>query len=555
MTSWDVETDLVVVGSGAGGMTAALTAKLQGLDSLVLEKTELYGGSTAISGGGIWVPNNHLMTEAGIKDSMDNARTYMKNTVGNRTSEERQEAFLRYAPEMIQYLSTLPSIEFEIMPGFSDYYPERPGGLKEGGRGIESVVFSGKKLGDLYEQLRPHPVKVPFDFALMISDIRKVALAGVYLPYLLDVFRILVRNLRGKLTREKHLAAGAALVARLRMSLHEQNVPVWLNARLVKIIFENESVVGVEVEKEGKTIQIRAAKGVVLAAGGFPHNEAMRKKYQKHPVDTGWTAAAPGNTGEVIEMGMAAGAAVDLMDGTWGMPTTLPPGEHPLPMVMERSYPYSMMVNAKGRRFTNEAASYVDVVHAMYEEDAEGSASIPAFLIMDKRFWKRYLIGTELPVMRSGKYEKNGYLVKGDTLEELAGKVGIDPPGLMETVKEFNEFVHTGKDPEFGKGDSAYDRFYSDPSVKPNCCLGTIEKPPFYSIVIFPGDIGTKGGLLTNGSAQVLTEDGEMMKGLYAVGNTSASVMGDTYPGSGSTIGPAMTFGYVAAMHAAGHLH
>lgn len=280
----------------------------------------------------------------------------------------------------------------------------------------------------------------------------------------------------------------------------------------------------------------------------------MREKYQKHPVSTEWTAAVPGNTGEVIEMGMAAGAAVDLMEDTWGMPTLTPPGEYPVPMVVERSYPYSIIVNVKGRRFTNEAASYVDVVHAMYEGDAEGTPHIPAFFIMDQLHRNRYFLGTLSPGRIPRRYAEANYIQQADTLHGLAAKVGIDPAGLVETVRKYNEAARIGKDPEFGKGESAYDRFYSDPGVRPNCCVGPIEKPPFYAVRVHPGDIGTKGGLLTNERAQVVTTDGNIIEGLYAIGNTSASVMGNTYPGGGSTIGPAMTFGYIAALHAAGHL-
>jgi len=553
MTSWDHETDLTVVGSGGGGMTAALTAKLEGLNSLILEKTEYYGGSTAVSGGGMWIPNNHLMAEAGIEDSTENVRNYMKNTVGDRTPEANQEAFIVNAREMIRYLSKLPHMKFRILQGYSDYYPEKPGGIN-GGRGIGTPIFSGKKLGDMLSQMRRQPIEVTFGFTLTINDARKLALAKANPPYVVDAFKVLVRNLFNKAAGIKHVGMGEALIARLRMSLYEQDVPLWLNTPVKEIIIENNSAVGVEVEKEGKKIRIRATKGIILAAGGFPHNRAMREKYQRHPVSTEWTAAAPGNTGEIIEMGMNAGAAIDLMDDAWWGPTTIPPGEPPYFFVLERSYPGGIIVNSAGRRFTNEAASYVDVVHAMYDTNTEGAVSIPSFFIMDNRFRSRYILGTIRPGQMPKKYLDNGYVIKADTIHELAEKTGINPSGLVKTIERFNDFARKGKDQDFGKGDSAYDRFYSDPSVKPNCCLGPIEKPPFYSVTIFPGDIGTKGGLVTDAHARVLKENGEVIHGLYAVGNCSASVMGNTYPGPGSTIGPAMTFGYIAAMHAAGRL-
>ena len=553
MTSWDYETDLVVVGSGGGGMTAALTAKLEGLDSLVLEKTEYYGGSTAISGGGVWIPNNHLMAEAGIEDSVDKVRTYLKNIVGDRVPEANLEAFIIHASKMLRYITKLPHIEFRIMESYSDYYAEKPGGTM-GGRGIAAPVFSGKKLGDMFNQLRPSPVRPPFDFALTISEIRKSVLAKAYLPFIPSVIKVILRNLLSKITGAKHVGAGGALIARLRMSLHEQNVPLWLNTPVKDIIIENNSTIGVEVEKEGEKIGIRAAKGVVLAAAGFPHNKTMREKYQKHPIGTEWTAAAPGNTGEIIEMGMNAGAAVDLMDDAWWGPTHFPPGEPPIFMVLERSYPGCIIVNSAGRRFTNESTPYVDFGHDVYDGNSEDAVTIPCFFIMDKRFRSRYILGTIMPGMLPERHLKNGYVTKADTIEELAEKEGIHPSGLLETLKRFNDFARKGKDPDFGKGETAYDRFYSDPGVKPNSCLAPVEKPPFYSVKLYPGDLGTKGGLVTNESAQVIKKDGEIIEGLYAVGNTSASVMGNTYPGPGGTIGPAMTFGYIAAMHAAGRL-
>jgi 3-oxosteroid 1-dehydrogenase len=345
------------------------------------------------------------------------------------------------------------------------------------------------------------------------------------------------------------------------MAVQDQDVPIWLSAPVREIIFSDGSdgeakgsAIGVEVERDGKRIRIRATKGVVLAAGGFPHNQAMRERYQKHPVSTDWTLGSPDNTGDLIQMGIDAGAAVDLMEDTWGMPTLTAPGEPPFPMLVDRSYPGSLMVNAKGRRFVNESTSYVDVVHTMYEEDAEGTLGIPCFMVIDHRFRMRYFLGPLFPGYTPRKHLKNGHVQKADTLEELAEKTGIDSSGLVDTVRKFNEFARNGKDLDFGRGDSDYDRYYGDPSVKLNPGLAPIEKPPFYAVKVHPGDLGTKGGLLTNENAQVLREDGTIIEGLYAAGNNAASVMGNTYPGAGSTIGPAMTFGYIAALHAAGSL-
>jgi 3-oxosteroid 1-dehydrogenase len=552
MENRDYETDLLVIGSGGGGLTAALTAKLEGLESMVLEKTEYYGGSTAISGGGVWIPNNHLMAEVGIEDSLENVRTYMANSVGDRTPAANQEAFITQAPVMLKYLSKLPHMKFNIMPGYADYYPGRPGGMN-GGRGVDTPVFSGKGLGDILDQLRPSPIRPPFDFVLTINEIRKLALAKAHPPFIVDVLKIFVRNIYNKIFGRKHAAVGGGLIARLRMSLYEKNVPVWLNTPVTNLIIENDSVIGVEAEKKGKKIRIRAKKGVVLAAGGFPHNKAMREKYQKHPIGTEWTAAAPGNTGEIIEMGIKAGAAIDLMEDSWWGPTHNPPGEAPIFMVLERAYPGCVIVNSAGRRFVNEAVSYVDFGHAMYDANSEnGVSAIPSYLILDNTFRNNYILGMILPGILPKKHLKSGYVTKADTIGELADKTGIDPSGLADTIKKNNDYARTGKDQDFGKGDSVYDRFYCKPANRPNPCLAPIEKPPFYSVKLYPGDLGTKGGLVTDEHARVLKEDGTVIDGLYAVGNCSASVMGNTYPGPGSTIGPAMTFGYIAALHAAG---
>ncbi len=553
MTNWDHETDLIVVGSGGGGMAAALTAKVEGLDPLVLEKTEYYGGTTSISGGGVWIPNNHLMAEAGIKDSKDDARTYLKSIVGEHVPDPNLEAFITHAPEMLRYLSKLPPIRFTIMDGYSDYYAEKPGGTMSG-RGLMAPIFAGSTLGDMFDQLRPSPIQPPFEFALTISEIRTSCLAKAYLPFMPSAIKVFLRNLFGKIIGAKHVGAGATLIARMRMAMHKQNVPLWLNTPVKDIIIEDNSAIGVIAEKDGKKIRIRSKKGIVLAAGGFPHNKEMREKYQRHPISTEWTAASPGNTGEVIQMGINAGAKIGLMDDSWWGPTHFPPGDAPIFMVLERSYPGCIIVNSAGRRFINESTPYVDYGHSVYDANSENGSTIPSFLIVDQRYRSRYIMGTRMPGLMERKNFKNGYIIKADTIEGLAEKVGIDQAGLSETVKRFNGFAREGKDPDFGKGEAAYDRFYSDPGVKPNSCLAPLEKPPYYCVKLYPGDLGTKGGLVTDDRAQVVKEDGEIIKGLYAVGNTSASVMGNTYPGPGGSIGPAMTFGYVAALHAAGRL-
>ena len=550
MTGWDFTVDLLVVGSGAGAMTAAIVAKREGLDPLVVEKTEFYGGSSACSGGGLWVPCNPLMAEAGLRDSLDQARAYMDATVGDRVPAARKEAFLTKAPEMVAYMLRHSRLHLELNREYTDYYPNRPGAMS-GGRALDPGIYRGRRLGPLHRQLRPRPYGFPIELVLTTAEVRKVALFARGFGYLLATARIFLRSIWSGLTGAKLLCMGQALVAPLRVSLQELDVPVWLNTGVKQLIVEDARVVGVTAERDGQPIKIRATRGVVLASGGFARDKEMREQYQRSPIGAEWTLACPGDTGDAIQMGLELGAAIDLMEEAWWGPSSLPPGGPPHFHLVERSCPGSILVDSAGKRFANEAASYIDVVHAMYEHNRPDAVAIPAHFIMDQRFRRRYLFGVTMPGQRfPEEYLKSGYVTKADTLEELAGRIGVDRHGLLETVARFNEFARTGKDLDFQRGESDYDRYYGDPTVNPNPCLGTIEKPPFYSVDMIPGDLGTKGGLVTDEHARVLRKDGSRIGGLYAIGNASASVMGDTYPGPGSTLGPAMTFGYVAAMHA-----
>jgi 3-oxosteroid 1-dehydrogenase len=552
--TWDHETDLLVVGSGAAGMTAALVARLEGLHSLVLEKTDRFGGSTATSGGGIWIPNNHLMEQAAIPDSFENACRYMQNTVGDRTPRKRQEAYVTNAREMLKYLAGRGNLEFRLADGFPDYYPERPGGV-ETGRSVYVPAFAGRKLGRDFAHLRDHEYEATKWIPLTLQEFREFVLCKTNPRFLLTAARATLRSALGFVFGRRYVTMGRALAASLFHSLQQHDVPVWLETGLCEFVLDGGCVTGVVAEKAGRTIAIRARKGVVLAAGGFAHNASMREEFLPKPASTEWTSAAKGDTGEVIRMGMTLGAAVDLMDDAWWGPTLVEPGAAPLFMLVERSCPGGIIVNSAGKRFVNESCSYVDAVHSTYENNGKGGVTIPAHFIMDQRFRSNYFLGMLPPVYMPKKLLENGYIRKAPTLRGLAVESGVDPDGLVETVERFNEFARAGRDLDFNRGNSAYDRSYADPSVKPNPCLAPIERPPFYSVKVYPGDLGTKGGLVTNERAQVLRQDGSVIDGLYAAGNTTASVMGNTYPGGGSTLGPAMTFGYIAGMHAAARLH
>jgi len=552
---WDHITDLLVVGSGGGGMTAALIAKDHGLDALVIEKANVYGGSTAMSGGSVWVPNNHLMQQAGLQDSPEEALAYLISITAGKVPEDRLRAYLAAAPAMLSYLEKHSHVRFQMVPGYSDYYPDVSGARPGGGRTIEAAPFNARRLGHMRRYLRPLPhqarlfgrmMATAYDAHLMLdSSLRgRFRAAAIFAAYFLNPARSLAST-------DTRLTLGNALSARLYLSLEDRGVPLWLNTGARHLILDKGRVIGLEANRAGRTIRIRADKGVVLAAGGFARNRAMRDKYQRQPISNAWTVACPENTGDAIQMGLEAGGTLDLMDDAWWMPTSLVPGkEMPNMIIVERSLPGSIVVNAAGKRFTNEAAAYIDVVKDQYARHWDGENSVPAYLIMDRRFRRRYPTSPMLPGFTPKKYVRSGYLKVADTLEGLAQQCGIDPAGLVAEVTKFNRYAASGSDPEFGRGARSIDRYYGDPAVRPNACLAPLDRPPYYAIELWPGDLGTKGGLVTDAQARVLRQDGSPIEGLYATGNCAASVMGHTYAGAGATIGPSMVFGYVAALHA-----
>ncbi len=543
MTDWDWTFDLVVVGSGAAGLTAAVTARHRGLSVVVLEKTAYFGGSTALSGGGLWIPNNALMQRAGVHDSFEAALTYLQATVGDQTPRVKQEAYLREAPRMLDFLIA-QGLRFRRVEGYSDYYPEKPGGHVRS-RLVESARISGRPLGKLYPLIRSRE-GLAGSLALTTSEYRALGLSLRTPGNFLRIAGVMLRNAWQLLTKRRDMALGKALVGQLILLADRLGVVLWNESPIHELVLDGQRVRGVIATHEGRTVRIQARRGVVLAAGGFAHNAQMRQRYQQAPIETSWTSAAPGDTGEVIEAAQAIGADLALMDDAWWGPTSLPDG---IPMfhVNERSLPGSIIVDQAGRRFMNEAQSYTDAVHIMYAHHREVPC-IPAYFIMDARFRRLYPFGMVVPGLTPRKLLRDGYFIQAPTLEGLARKLGIDAEGLQETVRRFNEFAQNGHDLDFHRGENAYDRYYGDPTVKPNPCLAPLRESPFYAVKLWPGDLGTKGGLVTDERARVLRADGSPIEGLYAAGNTTASVMGHFYPGPGATIGPAMTFGYIAAL-------
>jgi 3-oxosteroid 1-dehydrogenase len=553
--SWDHTVDLLVVGSGAGAMTTALCAHDRGASTLLIEKSDRYGGSSAMSGGALWVPTNRLMADAGVPDSSEEALEYLKTITRGEVPEERLRAYLDTAPAMLDYLLENSRLRVQAMLTYTDYYPELPGG-KPGGRSVEPEHFDAKLLGEEFDRLREPAVQT-----LMMKRISMTATEALHLlarhpGWVSLTTRIMSRyclDIGGRLKskRDRCLSLGNALVAMLRASLMDRDVPIWLETSARELIVEEGHVVGIVAERNG-----RGEKGVVLAAGGFESSQKMRERYLPNPTRSEWTAANPHNTGDGIQMALELGAATELMDDAWWGPVTVVPGEDRARMlVIEKGLPGCIMMNKRGERFVNEASPYIDIVNAMYEKDSPEARSVPAYMVFDAAYRKKYPFGpflqaSQQPDWALPKAFRQDYLKKADTLAGLAAQLGVDAEGLEASVEKMNGDARSGVDLDFHRGESLFDRYYGDEKVEPNPCLGPLEKPPYYGIEVYPGDLGTKGGLKTNARAQVLRESGDVIAGLYAVGNCSASVMGHTYPGAGSTIGPAMTFGFIAARDA-----
>ncbi len=514
--------------------------------TLVVEKTSFWGGTSAFSGGGVWIPANPLMLADGVEDSFGDALTYLQEIVadeGPATSPERVVAFLRTGPELVSHLSRL-GFRWARAEDYPDYYPDRPGGRV--GRSIEGEVFDGRRLGPLLPSLRrrgdvPPLVLQTRDFALVTLALRTPAGAA-------RMARVLARTARWRLERRAPLSAGLSLVGQLMTIAVRNGAGVWLDSPLRELVIEDGGVTGIVVEREGCPVTVRASRGVLLAAGGFARDAAFRRAHQ--PTGGEWSSAARADTGDAIRAGVAVGAATALMDEAWWGPAFLTPGGGRMFSVWERSLPGAILVDRAGERYLNESASYVEVGRAMLDRDRVAPA-VPSWLVLDSRHRRRYPFGAFPPTRTPRALIDSGFFLRADSLAELARQMSVDPEALERTVARYNGFSASGVDDDFGRGDTVYDRYYGDPRVGPNPNLGPIDRPPFWAVRTYPGDLGTKGGLLTDEHGRVLREDGTRIAGLYAAGNTTATVMGRTYPGPGGTIGPAMVFAHLAARHLA----
>ena len=544
--------DLVVVGSGTG-MLAALTAAEEGLSVLVVEKSEHVGGSTALSGGGFWVPGNSVLREAGAHDSEERIRTYLRAVTRGEVDEERWGSHVTHGPAAVDLLRRRTPLGFSFMREYADYFPELPGG-SPAGRAVEPAPFDARRLGAHRRLVNPPALAAPLPMPVTSSGYKWLNLAARDVRGVAQGAKGIGQGVGGLLVGREYVSLGQALVAGMLAGLRRMHVALWTRTPMIDLLVEGGRVTGVVVRRDGRDVRVRAERGVVLSAGGFERNAQMRHRYQSEVLDTAWTFGTEGNTGEVIRIAESHGADLAFMDEAWWFPALPVPGPMPGSLLAERSLPGSIMVNGAGRRFMNEAVNYMTAGQTILGLHKPDDPHVPAWLVFDQRFRNRYLFGGGLlprqPLPRA--WYDAGVAVRAGSVAELAAATGL--ADLPATVDRFNLLAVQGHDDDFRRGESAYDRYYGDPHVTPNPCLGVIDAGPFYAVKVVPGDLGTCGGVRADGFARALRADGSVIEGLYATGNVAGNAFGRVYPGPGATVGQGLVYGYVAARHAAGTL-
>ncbi len=566
---WHRETDVLVVGSGLGGMTSALCLKELGIEKVdIIEKSSKFGGASGVSGGGIWIPNNHYAKACGAEDSKEKAAEYLRNTISDGTvPQELIDTYIDKASEMLKFVTdAAPEVQYISLEAYPDYYMDNPGAMA-GHRSLEPQPVNVTDLGEDMPRLQEtHHMMYLFD-RIGFTQVEGHALVtrakgwvGIMVKLMLThMFEVFFR-MKHKTKRAKRLACGAAGTARMFMAIKNKGVDISYECALQELIQDDSGkVIGVKALEGGKVVNIKANRGVILAAGGYEYNQELREKYLPQPTSAEWSGSGiRTNTGDALQASLKVGAKTRLMNGAWWCTTISAPDE-PAPRlaIMEKSLPGSCVVNMAGKRIANESQNYMAYQTEFFESHSEANPNAPAYMIFDKRFRDSYIVGPLLDVQSRPdsrlpkEYFENGFMAIEDSIDAIADKLGIDKVGLNDTINKMNEYGKTGKDLEFGRGDTEYDRYYGDETIEPNPCLHSIDQGPFYAIRIDPGDFGTHGGMDTNVNAQVLSESNEPIDGLYAIGNCAAAIL-PNYPGPGATLGPAMTFGYQAARHIAG---
>jgi len=555
--------DVLVIGSGCGGLTAALTADiLNPAKVLVIEKSHLIGGTSATSGGVIWIPDNHLGKEKGAHDSISEAKEYLKATIPvDEFNEVLIDTYLDQGPKMVKFMEENTDARYTSLEHYPDYFQDAPG-VKLGNRALEPLPVSADILGDDVDNLHPSgPQTILFGrYGVNFEESHAFTTQSpgwlrlflkIFFKYWLDIpWRI-------KRKRSRRLAFGAASVTRLISSVKKRNIPIWRSTELKEYIFKNNSVVGAVVNKDGQIIRIKTTRGIIVASGGFGQNQSMREEYLPKPTNADWGCEPKTNTGDPIKAAEAIGAKLKFLDKAWWVTTLKAPDEDfPRLSEVEKSMPGNYTVNKSGKRFSNESQNYLTFMLEVLKKQEEGESFTPMYMIFDANHRKNYPVGPLMPgkffpdslVKFVHKYWFNDdFITRASSIEELAKKTGINPGGLIETIQKVNEYSKTGKDLDFQRGDNERDRFSGDQSLI-NPCLGPVEQAPFYAMRIDPGEFATCGGMVINENGQVMNKNNDPISGLYASGNCTPALL-TTYPGPGATIGPAMTFGFIAGKH------
>lgn len=558
--------DVLVIGSGCGGLTAALTADISNpAKVLVIEKSHLIGGTSATSGGVIWIPDNHLGKEKGAQDSISEAKEYLKATIpADEFNEVLIDTYLDQGPKMVRFMEENTDVRYTSLEHYPDYFQDAPG-VKLGNRALEPLPVSADILGDDVDNLHPSgPQTILFGrYGVNFEESHAFTTQSpgwlrlflkIFFKYWLDIpWRI-------KRKRSRRLAFGAASVTRLISSVKKRNIPIWRSTELKEYIFKNNRVVGAVVKKDGQIIRIKATRGIIVASGGFGQNQSMREEYLPKPTNADWGCEPKTNTGDPIKAAEAIGAQLKFMDKAWWVTTLKAPDEDfPRLSEVEKSMPGNYTVNKSGKRFSNESQNYLTFMLEVLKKQEKGESFTPMYMIFDAEHRKNYPVGPLMP----GKFfpdslvkfvHKNwfndNFITRASSIEELAKKTGINPEGLIDTINKVNEYSKTGKDLDFQRGDNERDRFSGDQSLV-NPCLGSVIQAPFYAMRIDPGEFATCGGMVINQHGQVINKNNDPISGLYASGNCTPALL-TTYPGPGATIGPAMTFGFIAGKHISG---
>ncbi|AYJ04591.1 3-ketosteroid-delta-1-dehydrogenase [Mycobacterium avium] len=549
----DTAVDLLVVGSGTG-MAAALAAHELGLSVLIVEKSSYVGGSTARSGGALWLPASPVLDEANAGDTAERAGTYLDSVVAGSAPPQRSAAFVAQVSATVEMLRRTTPLRLFWARDYSDYHPEEPGG-SAAGRTCECRPFDTSLLGEYRTRLEPGLMEVTVPMPTTGADYRWMNLVARLPRKGIPVYaKRLVQGVGGRMLGRRYAAGGQGLMAGLFTGVLRAGIPIWTGTTLTRLTRRGERVSGAVVEHGGREVTISARRGVVLATGGFDHRMEMRWKFQSESLGADLSLGAAGNTGDGIRAGQEIGAAIDLMDQAWWFPAVAPlPGKAPAVMLAERSLPGCLIVDQHGRRFVNEATDYMSFGQRLLELERSGSPVESMWIVFDQQYRNSYVFGAELfPRMRIPQaWYDAGIAVRADNLAELGAGIGVPVPEFVETMTRFNQNAAAGEDPDFGRGRSAYDRYYGDPTVKPNPNLRPLFDGPFYAVRMVLSDLGTCGGLKTDERARVLREDGGPIAGLYAIGNTAANAFGTTYPGAGATIAQGLVYGYIAAQEAA----